>query len=111
MKGKTVIAAAWILISSALWVSATTPSDIIQPMTRLIYALGWLMLTILGVKWVTAESTQERLDTKKGMVYIVVGLLIVRVICNLIAFYCQAAQNSMALGGVGFSCASAAIGC
>lgn len=111
MRLKTTALAALAVASAAAWASAFTAADVIQPTTKLVYALGWLMLTVLGMKWIVAESTQERLDAKKGMIYIVVGLLVVRVICNLIAFYCQAAQNSMALGGVGFSCASAAIGC
>ncbi len=111
MRLKTIVLAAFAVASAASWAGALTAADVIQPTTTLVYALGWLMLTVLGMKWIVAESSQERLDAKKGMVYIVVGLLVVRVICTLIAFYCQAAQNSMALGGVGFSCASASIGC
>jgi hypothetical protein len=64
---------------------------------KLAYALGWMMMVIMGVKWIIADSPNERADAKKGMIYIVIGLLVVRSSGQLIKLYCDNAAKS--LGG------------
>ena len=57
--------------------------------------LGWFMMIIMGIRWIMADSANERSDAKKGMLYIVVGLLIISMLCNLLCIYCDAAQRSV----------------
>lgn len=40
-------------------------------------ALGVLMISIQGLKWVTSETPQDRADAKKGIEYVLIGLLVV----------------------------------
>ncbi|HHQ44968.1 MAG TPA: hypothetical protein ENN13_02400 [Candidatus Altiarchaeales archaeon] len=40
-------------------------------------ALATLLFAIMGLRWIAADSAQEREEAKKGMIYIVTGLLIV----------------------------------
>lgn len=40
-------------------------------------ALGILLIFIMGLRWMVAESAQEREEAKKGIIYVCVGLLIV----------------------------------
>jgi hypothetical protein len=61
------------------------------------YALGWLMMIIMGVKWILADSPNERADAKKGMMYIIIGLLVVRSAAQLIQLYCQTANAAMGM--------------
>lgn len=109
-----------ILALSAPAASATAAATYpwIASMQGLAYALGWAMMVILGIKWVTSDSANDRQDAKKGMMYIVIGLLVAASMCGLMCIYCNAATNSMNLGGnplIGgapsFNCDMASIGC
>jgi len=76
------------------------------------YSLGWLMLCIMGVRWIVAENASERGDAKKGMIYIMVALLILSVLCSLMCLYCKAATDSLSAGGVNyFDCRINEVGC
>jgi|GEM_PF-1301242 len=62
---------------------------------QIAVALGWIMMVIMGIKWMTADSASDRADAKKGMLYIVIGLLLVAAACNLLCIYCCAAKDSI----------------
>ena len=65
-------------------------------------ALGWVMMVIMGLKWIVAESPNERAEAKKGMLYIVIGLLIVASMRNLLqSLYCDTITKA---GFGGFTC-------
>jgi predicted membrane channel-forming protein YqfA (hemolysin III family) len=89
----------------------TTSYAWVNSLRTLAYALGWLMMVFMGVKWIVAESANERADSKKGMIYIVLGLLVVASACPLMQLYCDTADKSIP-GGIHcdlsvYGCASA----
>lgn len=52
-------------------------------------ALGTLMIAIMGVKWIMSENPQEREDAKKGVIYVIIGLLLVTMATTLVdEIYC-----------------------
>ncbi|MFH1403162.1 MAG: hypothetical protein ABIH11_02715 [Candidatus Altiarchaeota archaeon] len=51
--------------------------DAVGSMCELADALGLLVIGIMGARWVIADSAQERSEAKKGIIYVVVGLLVV----------------------------------
>ena len=55
------------------------------------YALGLLMVVVQGLRYIIADSAQERADVKKGLIYVVVGLLVVSGYTNLTNLYCDIA--------------------
>lgn len=58
---------------------------------QMAYALGLLMIVIQGLRYIIADSAQERAEVKKGLMYIVIGLLVVYGYQNLTGLYCDVA--------------------
>ena len=90
-----------LIVLSAL--SAIASAQVIPWVASLrlvAYSLGWLMMAIMGMKWIVAESANDRADAKKGMIYIVIGLVLVANACQLLCLYCCTAQQSVP----GFTC-------
>ena len=75
--------------------SGSVSAQWIASLATVAYALGWIMMIIMGIKWIIADSPNERADAKKGMMYVVVGLLVVRSMGSLIALYCVTAAKAM----------------
>jgi hypothetical protein len=67
-----------------------TPAGLVP----LANALGWLMMVLMGVKWILADSPNERADAKKGMIYIIIGLLLVASATSLVNMYCSMANSA-----------------
>jgi drug/metabolite transporter superfamily protein YnfA len=40
--------------------------------------LGFLMVILLGIKWMVAEGPEERENARRGIIYVVIGMLLVR---------------------------------
>lgn len=49
-------------------------------------ALGALMIAIEGVKWVSAQSPQDRESAKKGVIYVMIGLMLLKGSENIVLF-------------------------
>lgn len=85
-----------IVLSMALlpqMVSASVPAWI--PNLKVVAAvLGWLFMVIMGIKWILADSPNERAEAKKGMMYIVVGLLVIASACQFMCLYRQTVLDS-----------------
>ena len=75
-------------------VAATVPAWI-PGLKQVAVALGWIMMIIMGIRWMIADSPNERADAKKGMMYIMIGLLVIAAACGLMRLYCDTAQNSV----------------
>lgn len=53
-------------------------------------ALGALLILIMGIRWIMADSAQERQEAKRGILYVVIGLLIVYSVDQIIqTLYCS----------------------
>lgn len=48
-------------------------------------ALGALVIAYAGIRWIMAENPQERDDSKKTIIYAIIGLLIVSMAEDLVA--------------------------
>jgi L-lysine 2,3-aminomutase len=83
-----------LYISSAI-VSATTGCTINHGLRAVALPAGWLFMVIQGLRWIAADSANERGDSKKGMIYIVIALLLVSSACSLMCVYCSAARQSL----------------
>jgi hypothetical protein len=60
------------------------------------YALGYIMMVFMGVKWIVADSPNDRAEAKKGILYIVIGLLIIASATDLLnRLYCTTAVSSI----------------
>ena len=70
----------------------------VASMKNLAYALAWIMMVLMGVKWIIADSPNERAEAKKGMIYIVIGLLVVVSAGNLLCLYCKNAETALGAG-------------
>ena len=71
------------------------PPSWLASLATLAYALAWIMMVIMGMKWILADSPNERADAKKGMMYILIGLLVVRSANSLLQLYCDTANTTM----------------
>jgi hypothetical protein len=101
-----------LLIEILSTAASAIPVAYIQSMKELAYAIGYLMMVILGILWITSEGANERLEAKKGMLYIIIALLVIASYCSIMqTVYCKAATDSMAAGGLPFTCDMASIGC
>lgn len=47
-------------------------------------ALAVLLFSIQGLKWVTSETPQDRAEAKKGIIYIIIGLLFLKLAFHLV---------------------------
>jgi hypothetical protein len=95
MRKKWVINLLIALLPALVSASAAPTLTWIPSLKLVAYSLGWLMMVILGGKWIIADSPNERADAKKGMIYIVVGLLVVASACSLLCLYCDTADKSI----------------
>jgi hypothetical protein len=91
--------------------SATASTNFILPMQTVAYSLAWLMMVVLGIKWIVSDSDNERNDAKKGMMYVMVAILVVASLCSLMCIYCLAAQQSMSAAGLTYDCQMGNIFC
>ena len=96
------------LLVAAASASASTPDfSWICSLKTVAYSLGWIMMVIMGIKWIIADSPNERADAKKGMIYIVIGLLVVKSAVQLIQLYC----DNVAKAGITITCNTAQFSC
>ncbi|MFH1788015.1 MAG: pilin [Candidatus Altiarchaeota archaeon] len=88
-----------VLIAIALFpsASATTESGMTElrevsiATLQVVGALAVLMIAVHALRYVTSENPQERADIKKGLTYIVIGLLIAYMATILVrGIYCYA---------------------
>jgi hypothetical protein len=91
-KTRALIAAAVLVLLAS---SVAAQPAWIGNLRRVAYALGWLMMVFMGLRWIIADSPNDRADAKKGMIYIVIGLLVVASACDLLSLYCTTAQSAL----------------
>lgn len=101
-KMKRRIQAAWmiaLLFGIAAMASASpTPIpeliDLNNGLKTIASALGVLVITYAGIKWIMSEGPQERDDAKKTIIYVVIALIVVALTKDLVhAIYCETTNN------------------
>ena len=92
----TITAALFLSVLAGLAASQAPPNlSWVTSLRAMAYALGWLMMVVMGIKWIIADSPNERADAKKSMIYIVIGLLIVSSARGLLQLYCDNAIRTL----------------
>lgn len=96
LKVRVLLLTAYALlsISTPAFAACSPSTSVWNPvdLQNVAYALGLLMVVVLGVKYIISDSAQERSDVKKGLIYVVIGLLVVSGYMNLINMYCSIAS-------------------
>ncbi|MFH1835802.1 MAG: pilin [Methanobacteriota archaeon] len=94
MKGRIIVVVFVLLIAANLVSSQdylTEMSDLIVALKTVAAALAVLLISIQGLKYITAESPNDRAEAKKGLIWIIVGLVVAAVSANLVCgLYCMA---------------------
>lgn len=86
---KRVIAAGVVLLLTAHASGTDWPppemKDINDGLLLIAAALGAMVIAYAGIRWIMAENPQERDDSKKTIIYAIIGLLIVSMANDLVA--------------------------
>lgn len=64
----------------------TTIQEVQQILLIAGSALGALMILFEGIMWLTAQSPVEREDAKKGILYVLIGLFLLKGAENIVKF-------------------------
>ncbi|MDD5112182.1 MAG: TrbC/VirB2 family protein [Candidatus Altiarchaeota archaeon] len=64
----------------------STMVDLEDLLLRIGTVLGALMIAVEAVAWIAAQNPQERENAKRGVVYIIVGLILLKSAHNLVNF-------------------------
>jgi len=93
----TVIGGAFLTVLLSSLALATPPSgrtemmQVNQAVLEVVAALAVVMIAVHALRYVTSDNPQERADIKKGLEYIVIGLLIAYLARSLVkGIYCYA---------------------
>jgi hypothetical protein len=93
LKNPKTLFAVYILSQSVL-ASPPAASAAVADLHVIASALGTLMMIIMGIRWIMADSPNERAEAKKGMMYIVLGLLVIASRTQFIQLYRDAASQA-----------------
>ena len=84
---------ALLILAAAQSASATLPATLfttigqVQEILLIVgSAFGALMILFEGIKWVTAQSPVDREDAKKGILYVLIGLFLLKGAENIVRF-------------------------
>jgi hypothetical protein len=111
MDSKRIISSVMLILLLANTVVASSPATWVAGMKKVAVALGWMMMVLMGIKWMLADSPNERGEAKKGMLYVVIGLLVIASSCSLLRLYTDTASNAMSSAGGSFSISGSSVGC
>lgn len=86
MKPRNIVIA-FVLLQLVV-ANASAASDTMDETNKAIRqigaALAVLMFSIHGLKWVMSETPADRAEAKKGMIYVIVGLLFLKLAFNVV---------------------------
>jgi len=87
---KTTLTLILILHLSSTAYAQEALADFCTALYAIAGLLASLMMAIHGLKWVMSESPQERLDAKKAIMYVLIGLLVVYMSAIMVSLlYCE----------------------
>jgi len=95
--GKKTAAGLALLASSILNAGAACPTaqtqelyDLSEALVMIAAALALALMAYQGLKWITADTPGDRSEAKKGMIYCILGLVVVAVAGFVVeGLYCQ----------------------
>ncbi len=83
-----------LLLAAPPAAAQSTLADFCEALYIIAGLLASVMLVLQGLKWVMSDAPQERLDAKKGIMYVLIGLLVVYMAAIFVSLlYCQTIQG------------------
>ncbi|MFC2154388.1 pilin [Candidatus Altiarchaeota archaeon] len=87
-----------LLLASNLASAGGEPNTSMAELCEALYIvagfLASLMFVLQGVRWIMSESPQDRMEAKKAIMYIIIGLLVVYMAAILVStLYCNTLKN------------------
>lgn len=84
-----------VLVLSLEVTAQTELEELNDALVTVAAAMGVLMISIQGLKWITSDNPQDRAEAKKGLIYILVGLLVVALAAQIVlGLYCYVISGS-----------------
>jgi predicted membrane channel-forming protein YqfA (hemolysin III family) len=77
----------WVLLvvqSMTGFAQASAMDDFNDTLRTIAAALAFLMLLIQGLRWVMSDSSQDRAEAKRGMVYVIMGIIVVYMAAHIV---------------------------
>lgn len=100
-----------LVLSLRVYAGGAGSDDLVELNNALVTvaaAMGVLMIAIQGLKWVTSDTPQDRAEAKKGLIYILLGLLVVAlagaIVCGLYGYVLSRYGIGCSMGLSGCSC-------
>ena len=84
MKARSILITVLAIQLISLQASGGPIDNLNNALRNFAAALALFMLTILGLKWIMSETPAERAEAKKGIIYIILGLLVVYLAANIV---------------------------
>ncbi len=50
------------------------------------WPIGFFMMVYMGIKWIISEGPEERENARRGVIYVVIGVLVLRTGVGLIEY-------------------------
>ncbi len=68
-------------------------SDLMKPVKNIIdflvviaYPIGFFMIVYMGVKWIISEGPEDRENARRGVIYVIIGLILLRSAFYLVTY-------------------------
>ncbi len=63
--------------ASATCYASIPAIDYMQDQLQAIgWPIGWFMVALMGIKWIISEGPEAREDARRGVIYVVIGLIL-----------------------------------
>jgi len=88
-KAYSALALTFLLSGSALaacLANIPTMNRVQNMMQTMGYPLAFIMMLYMGLKWMTAETPSDRENARRGVIYIVIGVILLRVANQVILY-------------------------
>jgi hypothetical protein len=90
MEKRAKLAAAAILLGSLVSAQCgevlESTDAMIQIMAKIGNPIGQFMMIYMGIKWVVSDGPEERENARRGVIYVVIGLMLLQVASPLVEY-------------------------
>jgi len=67
-------------------IAQATANQMRSTLTAMGYPLALIMAAYMGIKWITSEGPEETENARRGLIYIAIGILVLRSGVELVTF-------------------------
>lgn len=68
-------------------------SDLMKPvknikefLEKISYPIGFFMIVYMGIKWIISEGPEDRENARRGVIYVVIGLILLKSAVELVTY-------------------------